>query len=82
MYVTASLWSISEGKLLVLTCLNSDFSKLNSLQNQNIFVLLNGGKEEGEGKYRTMNSLREPLNINKHVIFTSDCRTGLKKNKK
>lgn len=39
------------------------------------FCVTNWRQKEGRGKVRiTMHSLKEPLDINKHVIFTSDCR--------
>lgn len=41
------------------------------------FCVTNWRQKGGRGKVRiTMHSLKEPLNINKHVIFTSDCRAG------
>lgn len=39
------------------------------------FYVTNWRQRGGRGKVSiTMHSLKEPLNINKHVIFTSDCR--------
>lgn len=41
------------------------------------FCVPNWRQSGGRGKVRvTRHSLREPLDINKHVIFTSDCRAG------
>ena len=41
------------------------------------FCVTNWRQKGGRGKVSiTMHSLKEPLNINKHVICTSDCRAG------
>lgn len=41
------------------------------------FCVPNWRQLGGRGRVRiTVRSLREPLDINKHVVFTSDCRAG------
>lgn len=41
------------------------------------FCVTHWRQKGGRGKVSiTMHSWKEPLNINKHVIFTSDCRAG------